>query len=123
MPSENMIDALMADLTGGQDPTKPAKPTHKGMGVGEWFFLAAQCVCILLMGLCCEYGEHVHPKSDQSVAASGYDPNRDIVQNLYPFFQDVHVMIFIGFGFLMVFVKTSSWSALCLNWVISAWAL
>jgi len=32
-------------------------------------------------------------------------------------------MIFIGFGFLMTFIKTSSWSALAFNWIISAWAL
>ena len=32
-------------------------------------------------------------------------------------------MIFIGFGFLMTFIKTSSWSALCFNWIISIWAL
>lgn len=25
--------------------------------------------------------------------------------NLYPVFQDIHVMIFVGFGFLMVFLK------------------
>jgi len=32
-------------------------------------------------------------------------------------------MIFIGFGFLMTFIKTQSWSALAFNWIISAWAL
>ncbi len=32
-----MIDALMADQVGGQEPTKPAKPRH--MGFGEWLFL------------------------------------------------------------------------------------
>lgn len=32
-------------------------------------------------------------------------------------------MIFIGFGFLMVFIKTNCWTALCFNWVISVWAL
>ena len=56
------------------------------MGSGEWGFLIAQCVCILFMGLGCEYGEGVHPSTDQTVADSGYDPNRDVVQNLYPFF-------------------------------------
>lgn len=32
-------------------------------------------------------------------------------------------MIFIGFGFLMTFIKANSLSALCYNWVISVWAL
>jgi len=32
-------------------------------------------------------------------------------------------MIFIGFGFLMTFIKTMSWTALSYNWIISIWAL
>jgi len=32
-------------------------------------------------------------------------------------------MIFIGFGFLMTFIKTMSWTALAYNWIISVWAL
>jgi len=34
---------------------------------------------------------------------------------VYPFFQDVHVMIFIGFGFLMTFLKKYGLSAVSLN--------
>ena len=52
----------------------------------------------------------------------GYDQYRDYVQNLYMCFQDVHVMIYIGFGFLMTFVKTMSYTALSFNWIISIWA-
>ena len=51
-----------------------------------------------------------------------YDPNRDYVQNFYPCFQDIHVMVYIGFGFLMTFVKTMSFTALSFNWIISIWA-
>lgn len=32
-------------------------------------------------------------------------------------------MIFIGFGFLMTFIKTMSWTALAYNWIISVWAM
>jgi hypothetical protein len=32
-------------------------------------------------------------------------------------------MIFLGFGFLMTFIKTMSWTALSYNWIISVWAL
>ena len=52
----------------------------------------------------------------------GYDQYRDYVQNIYMCFQDVHVMIYIGFGFLMTFVKTMSYTALSFNWIISIWA-
>ena len=44
------------------------------------------------------------------------------VQDYYPYWQDVHVMIYIGFGFLMVFLKTSSWTAVGFNFLLSAWA-
>ena len=73
---------------------------------------------MLCFGLFTCYGEGVHPDSTTAEADA-----KDFVQNLYPFFQDVHVMIFIGFGFLMTFIKTSQWSALCFNWIISIWAL
>jgi len=45
------------------------------------------------------------------------------MQNYYPIFQDVHVMIFVGFGFLMVFLKTYCWTAIGYNFLIAAFAL
>uniref|UniRef100_A0A6Q2Z0E3 Ammonium transporter AmtB-like domain-containing protein n=1 Tax=Esox lucius TaxID=8010 RepID=A0A6Q2Z0E3_ESOLU len=45
----------------------------------------------------------------------------------YPSFQDVHVMIFVGFGFLMTFLKRYSFSAVGFNFLIASfgiqWAL
>nr|AEA41159.1 Rh-like protein [Metacarcinus magister] len=41
----------------------------------------------------------------------------------YPMFQDVHVMIFIGFGFLMMFLKRYGLSAVGLNFMIAALCL
>ena len=38
-------------------------------------------------------------------------------------FQDVHVMIFIGFGFLMTFLKRYGFSAIGLNMMISAFCI
>jgi len=45
---------------------------------------------------------------------------REKVAEFYPFFQDVHVMIFIGFGFLMTFLKRYGFSAVGLNLLIAA---
>ncbi|XP_063173369.1 ammonium transporter Rh type A isoform X1 [Candoia aspera] len=39
---------------------------------------------------------------------------------LYPIFQDVHVMIFIGFGFLMTFLKKYGFSSVGINLLIAA---
>ncbi|KAL6474159.1 hypothetical protein MHYP_G00177200 [Metynnis hypsauchen] len=45
----------------------------------------------------------------------------------YPSFQDVHVMIFVGFGYLMTFMKRYSFGAVGFNFLIAAfgiqWAL
>ncbi|XP_051776154.1 ammonium transporter Rh type C 1-like isoform X3 [Erpetoichthys calabaricus] len=45
----------------------------------------------------------------------------------YPSFQDVHVMIFVGFGFLMTFLQRYSFSAVGFNFLVAAfgiqWAL
>jgi ammonium transporter Rh len=43
--------------------------------------------------------------------------------NIYPMWQDIHVMMFIGFGFLMVFLKTHSWTSIGFNYLIAAWAI
>jgi ammonium transporter Rh len=40
--------------------------------------------------------------------------------NYYPMFQDVNVMMLIGFGFLMTFIKHHSWSALTYTFFINA---
>ena len=38
----------------------------------------------------------------------------------YPMYQDVNVMMLIGFGFLMTFIKLGSWSALAYTFFINA---
>uniref|UniRef100_A0A8C6ZQN6 Ammonium transporter Rh type A n=2 Tax=Nothoprocta perdicaria TaxID=30464 RepID=A0A8C6ZQN6_NOTPE len=42
---------------------------------------------------------------------------------LYPYFQDVHVMIFVGFGFLMTFLKKYGFSSVGINMLIAALGL
>lgn len=47
---------------------------------------------------------------------------KDKVQQYYPLFQDVHVMVYVGFGFLMVFLKKHSWTSVGYNFLIAAYA-
>ena len=105
-----------ADLTEKVKLFKPNPPVYYGR-FGELMFVLVEVVTILLFGLCVKYGKYAKPSSELSEMEA-----RDHVQGLYAFFQDVHVMIFVGFGFLMTFIKTSSWTALCFNWIISIWA-
>ena len=41
----------------------------------------------------------------------------------YPMLMDIHVMMFIGFGFLMAYLKTHCWSSIGFNYLIAAWAV
>jgi len=52
-----------------------------------------------------------------------YDENGNDPRLYYPFFQDIHVMIFVGFGFLMTFLKRYSYGAVGYNMFISALVL
>ncbi|XP_005528831.1 PREDICTED: ammonium transporter Rh type A [Pseudopodoces humilis] len=51
-----------------------------------------------------------------------YDKNPSAIE-LYPHFQDVHVMIFVGFGFLMTFLKKYGFSSVGFNMLIAAFGL
>ena len=59
----------------------------------------------------------------QDVSKSPEDRAKDEVQTYYPLFQDVHVMIFVGFGFLMVFLKNHSWTSVGYNFLIAAYVM
>jgi len=41
----------------------------------------------------------------------------------YGHFQDVHVMIFVGFGFLMTFLKKYGYSAVSINALVAGFAI
>jgi len=124
--NRGLIDNLVDDDKAPRDHPELTKPKKPGCTKWELGFVIAEVIALFLFATTCEYGSGVSPSASVSsfeVAEDGYDPARDYIQGYYPFFQDVHVMIFIGFGFLMTFIKTSAWSALALNWAVSAWAI
>jgi ammonium transporter Rh len=41
----------------------------------------------------------------------------------YPLYQDINVMMLIGFGFLMTFIRRYAWSALSYTFFINAFAV
>ncbi|XP_048362764.1 ammonium transporter Rh type A [Sphaerodactylus townsendi] len=57
------------------------------------------------------------------VRYSPADVSRTADLHLYPLFQDIHVMIFIGFGFLMTFLKKYGFSSVGMNMLIAALGL
>ncbi|XP_045699635.1 ammonium transporter Rh type A [Phyllostomus hastatus] len=75
---------------------------------------------IVLFALFVQYEMHqgIHQQSNSTTAP---DAGRFI--ELYPLFQDVHVMIFVGFGFLMTFLKKYGFSSVGINLLIAALGL
>jgi len=86
-----------------------------GNGRFAIFALAFQVLLIILYSVSTEYAPHAQIKSGD---AAGGD-----MGSLYPWFQDVHVMIFIGFGFLMTFLKKYGFSSVGFNFMIGAFAI
>ncbi|XP_046842700.1 ammonium transporter Rh type B-like isoform X3 [Xenia sp. Carnegie-2017] len=62
-------------------------------------------------------------KYDPKEAGPGKNSTQGTKIDYYPMFQDVQVMIFVGFGFLMTFLKKYGYSAVGYNFFISALAI
>ena len=57
---------------------------------------------------------------EQAAAAQGFS---DDFFKRYPLFQDIHVMIFIGFGYLMTFLRKYGYTALGFTFLIGAFVM
>jgi len=65
--------------------------------------------------------------TDYSAIAQARAPNAKEagaeVDSIYPLYQDVHVMVFVGFGFLMTFLYKYGFSAVGYNFLISGFVI
>ncbi|XP_071006258.1 ammonium transporter Rh type A-like [Oncorhynchus clarkii lewisi] len=82
--------------------------------------LTLEIITIILFSVFVDYddGKHGGHGAHNTTHHEEKDP-----LTLYPMFQDVHVMIFIGFGFLMTFLKRYGFSSVGLNLLLAAFAL
>ena len=97
---------------------------HSGRPCAAYFFLFVEVVLIVLYGVFVEWGPSTHfinPNSATDVAEN--KATVETLQTLYPIFQDVHVMMFIGFGFLMTYLKKHSWSSVGINFLLTAFSI
>eukprot|EP01099_Mayorella_cantabrigiensis_P002145 TRINITY_DN1941_c0_g4_i1.p1 TRINITY_DN1941_c0_g4~~TRINITY_DN1941_c0_g4_i1.p1 ORF type:complete len:476 (-),score=90.59 TRINITY_DN1941_c0_g4_i1:203-1573(-) len=78
------------------------------------FIILFEGMLILFYGL---FSKYVPPEVVEADSAT-FEATE--VEHYYPMFQDVHVMIFVGFGFLMTFVKRYGFSAVGLNFIVAA---
>lgn len=84
------------------------------------FVLAVwQGLLFLFYGLFCDFGVEV--QGDATLTSNALA--KDTVKSFYPLFQDVHIMIFVGFGFLMTFLKSHRFGSLALNFLLGALSL
>ena len=76
-----------------------------------------QVVMILFYALFTEYDENTSLDSATSTGAA------EMASGKYGMWQDVHVMVFVGFGFLMTFLKAYGFSSLVLNFLVGVVAI
>ncbi|KAK6055300.1 hypothetical protein COOONC_07195 [Cooperia oncophora] len=76
--------------------------------------LIAQVVFMILYGLFGKYAVNAMPGGSESTSAMAIQ---------YPMFQDTHVMIFIGFGFLMTFLRRYGFSAVSVNLLLACFTI
>ncbi|KXJ71167.1 ammonium transporter Rh type A-like [Aedes albopictus] len=86
---------------------------------GYVLLLVVQIVLIIVFGFFTNYSEEILPKNGN--ATEGLEDKKPLAK--YPHFQDIHVMIFIGFGFLMTFLKRYGFSATGLNLLVASLAI
>ena len=92
---------------------KEGKPQQSKTGVSDYMLMLGQIILLLIWTFCAQYDKGVLPQTEKAPANS----------NVYACFQDVNVMIFIGFGFLMTYLKAQGQTALSFNWIISIWCI
>jgi len=93
--------------------------THLQKYWAYYFFILFEIGVILIYAFCVDYASFGQPKN----ASTNLEIANSKIQHTYPLFQDVHVMIFIGFGFLMTFLKHYSWTAVGVNFILGAWVI
>nr|CAB3265567.1 rh type B glycoprotein [Phallusia mammillata] len=81
--------------------------------------LVAQVICIALFGLFVDYDASLAPNANSTQHAA----ELELSNNLYPLFQDVHVMMLIGFGFLMTFLKRHGFGSVGFNFLLTAYVI
>jgi len=86
---------------------------EKGLRRFAWASICFQIILLILYCCLATYGESVQPDAGEEQV------NGNTELKKYPFLADVHMMVFVGFGFLMMFLKRYSNSSLGLNFFIS----
>lgn len=90
------------------------------------FFGFWEVAMMILFGLFVEYGhgaDGFFGTAHENAASSELGAIAEEFNRTYPFYQDVHVMIFVGFGFLMVFLRKHGYTSVGMTFLIGAFTI
>jgi len=95
----------------------PIKPQINNNNLDKGYSLLAllQIINIVLYSQFTQYG--------MDSLGTGSNTQSNTITTYYPFFKDVHVMIFVGFGFLMTFLHKYSFSSIGFNFLLACLSL
>jgi ammonium transporter Rh len=79
-----------------------------------WIAAVCEIIFVVLFGAFADYGVEGRASNTGS---------ENTMDKFYPLYQDVHVMIFIGFGFLMTFLNKYGFSSVGYNFLIAAFTI
>ncbi|XP_033837140.1 ammonium transporter Rh type B [Periophthalmus magnuspinnatus] len=85
--------------------------------------LILEIILMILFGTLVQYDHETDAKEWHEHLHNGSNNGHNDFYYRYPSFQDVHVMIFIGFGFLMTFLQRYGFSSVGFNFLIAAFSL
>jgi len=98
--------------------TKDSEKSHIKKYWVFYLFILLEAVLIIL------YSQFTHFGSDDGPRFGPSDAEVDAhVQQKYPLFADINVMIFVGFGLLLTVAKGFGWSAVGINFFLAAWTI
>ena len=88
-------------------------------------FLITQIIILLFIGFYYEWDDnYTNPKSIKTDSANNFTETNNNncnvyrhVKNKYKLFQEVNILLFLGFGFLRAFLKHYSWTAVALTFI------
>lgn len=80
------------------------------------FFIVFELAIIIIFGTCFKISDIFHPKKVGNYSPG--DSEKELANN-YGLFQDVNVMVFIGFGYLYTYLRYHTLSSLAINTVLA----
>jgi ammonium transporter Rh len=104
--------------------TQPARPppSHgaggKSAWTGSWFSwlcLALQLAIVVLYGTCTAF----HPSISTTVEPSPSPEGAQQLNVRYAMYQDTHVMMLVGFGFLYTLLRRHAWTGVGINYLVT----